>query len=98
MEQDDINCLTGLFVSDIFAWEYQDSVRYDSEHQTNYSTRWIQRAKSKDSSILFKSLDSAKKRLKWKKYLRTFATTILLPWKAMVGMSIDIILETFVLQ
>lgn len=45
MEKDNINCLTGLFVSDIFAWEYQDSVRYDSEHQTNYSTRWIQRAK-----------------------------------------------------
>ncbi len=45
MEQDNIDCLSGLFVSDIFAWEYQDSVRYDSEHQTNYSTRWIQRAK-----------------------------------------------------
>ena len=45
MEEDNINCLTGFFVSDIFAWEFQDSVRYDSEHQTNYSSRWVQRAK-----------------------------------------------------
>lgn len=45
MEKEDINHLTGLFVSDIFAWEYQDSERYDSQHQTNYSARWIQRAK-----------------------------------------------------
>lgn len=45
MESDDIGILIGLFVSDIFAWEYQDSVKSDKRNGTNYSSKWIPQAK-----------------------------------------------------
>ena len=37
--------LHGFFVSDIFAWEYEDSVRYDEKHRTDYSKNWLAAAK-----------------------------------------------------
>lgn len=45
MESKNLITLSGFFVSDIIAWEYQDSVRYDEKNATNYSTRWIPKAK-----------------------------------------------------
>lgn len=50
MIKDNITTLRGLFVSDIFAWEYNDSLRYDEMHRydpnfTPYSPRWIPKAK-----------------------------------------------------
>ena len=36
--------LSGVFVSDILVWTYEDSMRYDREHGTNFSQNWCQRA------------------------------------------------------
>ena len=42
METDDIELLTGFFVSDVFYWTYQDTVNSDerrvSEYQSNSGT------------------------------------------------------------
>ena len=37
--------LSGVFVSDILVWTYDDSLRYDNEHGTNFSERWCDEAK-----------------------------------------------------
>lgn len=37
--------LSGVFVSDILVWTYEDSERYDREHGTNFSQNWCQMAK-----------------------------------------------------
>ncbi len=64
MEQDDINCLTGLFVSDILP----GNIRIPLDMTLNIKLIIVpvgyNGLKSKDSSILFKSLDSAKKKTK----------------------------------
>lgn len=41
MEAKNLEMLSGFFVSDIIAWEYKDSERYDKKNATDYSTRWI---------------------------------------------------------
>lgn len=36
--------LSGVFVSDILVWTYEDTIRYDREHGTNFSQNWCPEA------------------------------------------------------
>lgn len=38
--------LSGFFISDIFAWEYDDSVKADLRNNTNYAAKWCPQARS----------------------------------------------------
>ncbi len=40
----DLPLLSGVFVSDILVWTYEDSERYDREHGTNFSQNWCPEA------------------------------------------------------
>jgi len=40
-------CLSGVFVSDILVWTFEDSQRYDLEHHTNFSDDWCDAAMSR---------------------------------------------------
>ena len=37
--------LSGVFVSDILVWTYEDTIRYDKEHGKNFSKNWCPEAK-----------------------------------------------------
>ena len=37
--------LSGVFVSDILVWTYEDTIRYDKEHGKNFSKNWCPKAK-----------------------------------------------------
>lgn len=47
MDAQGINRLEGFFVSDIFAWTFEDSKKSDTKNQTNYSDRWGTQARNK---------------------------------------------------
>ena len=47
MDAQGINRLEGFFVSDIFAWTFEDSKKSDTKNQTNYSDRWGRQARNK---------------------------------------------------
>ena len=40
-----VDSLTELFVNDVFVWEYQDSLKYDEKHKTNFAEKWCKPAK-----------------------------------------------------
>lgn len=40
-----VGSLTGLFVNDVFVWEYQDSLKYDEKHKTHFAEKWSKPAK-----------------------------------------------------
>lgn len=37
--------LSGVFVSDILVWTYEDTIRYDKEHGTDFAKNWCPKAK-----------------------------------------------------
>ena len=47
MDAQGINCLEGFFVSDIFAWTFEDSMKSDTNNRTNFSAKWGQEARTR---------------------------------------------------
>lgn len=45
MDEEHYDQLTGFFVSEVLAWTYEDSRRYDKKNGTNYTGNWCGQAK-----------------------------------------------------
>lgn len=47
MEEYDIDCLEGFFVSEVFVWTYEDTLRTDQNLSTDYARNWCEAARQK---------------------------------------------------
>lgn len=45
MEDKKITSLSNFFVSEVFVWEYEDSLRYDKQNNTTYANSWCDDAR-----------------------------------------------------